>query len=357
MSYKVVGKPWQFAGAVDVKDCITSEEVMNKAGLNWEVGKTELYAKIPLDVMNIDASLDKANYHKKKDKDSHINGSNLFTACPNSYCTYRKDHDIPLGFVKQKYTIVQNNQAFKFFDDAVGKNFAKWETAGFFGSGERIFVSAKLPTGIQVKGKDNIDNYLLFVNSHDGSMGVKILFTPIRVVCQNTLAAALKSKSNFVTFKHTQSVHNNIDSAKEILGITRKMIDETNEFYNWLADIQITDEDVMKYICEFNLTNEEIKNLIGTGHTYKQLIYRNGLACQDAGISTRKVNIIAETYDYYNSGIGQKEIAGTAWGGYNAITGYYSNVDGTEGTKRMDSLMFGDKARKIKEALEYEFTI
>ena len=356
MSYRVVGKPWDYAGSVDVRDCKTSLECMQKAGLDFEVAKTELYAKIPLNVIDIDSSLDKANYHKKHDSEAHIHGKNLFTACPNSYCTYRKDHDYPLGFVKQKYTIVQNREAFKFFDDAVGENKAKWETAGWFGNGERIFVSAKLPDTTLVKG-DPVDNYLLFTNSHDGSGGVKILFTPIRVICQNTLTAAIRNATNYVSYRHTQSVHSNIEEAYKVLGISKKMQEYTSDIYNLLASIKMTDEDVMKYICEFNMTKEEADKLLGHGNTYKQLVYRNGDAFRNSEISTKKLNVMHEMYDYYHSGAGQDKIAGTAWGAFNAVTGYYSNVDNSEGRKRMDSLLFGDKARKLAAAIDYEFAV
>lgn len=355
MSYRVIGQPWRYAGAINVEDCKTTEEVMIKAGLNYEVKKHELVAKMPLDIMNIDKSLDLLNTAKKKDKDAHISGTNLFYTCPNAYCTYRDDYKVPLGVVKKQYTIVQNKDAFNFFDTAVGENRAKWQTAGFFGNGERIFVSAKLPDDIRVKD-DVVENYLLFVNNHDGMGGVKILFTPIRVICQNTLAAALKT-GNALSFKHTFSVHKNIELAHEILGISKQIIEATETKYNILANIQLTDEDVMKYICEFNLSDEEIHNLLDTGHTYKQLVYRNGLAVADSGVSTRKLNTITNTWNYYNMGIGQKEIAGTAWAAYNAITGYYSNIDNVKDTKRMDSIIFGDKNRKIKEALEYEFVV
>ena len=54
--------------------------------------------------------------------------------------------------------------------------------------------------------------------------------------------------------------------------------------------------------------------------------------------------------NYYFSGAGQREILGTAWGVYGAVTGYYANVDNSEGTKRMDSLLYGDKSRKIELA-------
>ena len=350
MSYNVKGKPWAYAGAIDVSQCANTKEVMDKAGLNWSVSKCELVGKMPIDFdKTIDEGLDKILEINKEG--GFIHGKDVYRVCENAFATYRTDYNIPLGVVKSKYTPVQNVEAFSFFDEAIGKNKAIWQTAGFFGNGERIFVSAKLPDNILVND-DPVENYLVFTNSHDGSSGVKILFTPIRVVCENTLNAAVKGASNYVTYRHTANVHNKISVAQEILGISKIKVKEAQEYYNFLNTIKVTDNDVVRYICEQVLTSEERFNLQNTGHNYKELIYRSFGASQDAKISTRKINIIGDTWDYYQSGIGQKEIAGTAWGAFNAISGYYSNVDNSVGTKRMDSLLYGDKNRKLESAVQ-----
>lgn len=348
MSYQIKGKPWAYSGAIDVSQCKTSEEVMIKAGLDWSVSKCPLVGKMPINFgSDFDSDLDKLN--EIKDEGGFIHGKDIYRLCDNAFATYRTDHNIPLGVVKSKYTPVQNKEAFTFFDDAIGKNKAIWQTAGFFGNGERIFVSAKLPSNILVKG-DPVENYLVFTNSHDGSSGVKILFTPLRVVCQNTLNAAIKGASNYVTYRHTANVHNKISVAQEILGITSVMSSKTAEYYNYLSTLKCTDDDVVNFICNNVLSQGEAEALRLTGHTYKELIYRSFSAVQDAKISTRKLNVINDTWNYYQSGIGQKEIRGTMWGAVNAVSGYYSNVDNAKGIRRMDSILYGDKSRKIETA-------
>lgn len=348
MGYVTKGKPWDYSGAINVVDCKTSEEVMVKANLNWDVAKCELVGKMPIDFdRTTDEGLDKML--QIKDEGGFVYGKDIYRLCDNAFATYRTDHNIPLGVVKSKYTPVQNKEAFAFFDDAIGKNAAIWQTAGFFGNGERIFVSAKLPDNILVNG-DPVENYLVFTNSHDGSSGVKILFTPIRVVCQNTLNAAIKGASNYVTYRHTANVHNKISVAQEILGISKVMTKQVGEYYNFLSTIKCTDDDVVNFICNNVLSQTEAEALHLTGHNNKELIYRSFSAIQDAKISTRKLNVINETWDYYQSGIGQREIRGTMWGAVNAISGYYSNVDNAIGIKRMDSILYGDKSRKIETA-------
>lgn len=347
MSYSIKGKPWSYSGAIDVSQCSTSQEVMQKAGLNWSVSKCELFGKMPFNFSNEDEQIDIAL--EVQENGGHVFGKDIFRVCDNAFATYRTDHNIPLGVVKSKYTPVQNLDAFTFFDNAIGKNKAIWQTAGFFGNGERIFVSAKLPDNILVNG-DPVENYLVFTNSHDGSGGVKILFTPIRVVCQNTLNAAIRNATNYISFRHTSSVHDKINTAQEILGISKVKTQELNEYYNFLSTIKMTDEDVVNYICNNILSETEVTNLNLTGHTYKELLYRSYQAIQDSKISTRKVNVICDTWDYYQGGIGQKEIIGTAWGAANAISGYYSNVDNASGIKRLDSILYGDKSKKLETA-------
>lgn len=348
MSYIVKGAPFRYKGAVDVSECRTSEEVMTKAGLDWSVSKCELVGKMPIDFdRTTDEGLDKIL--EIQNNGGFIHGKDIYRLCDNSFATYRTDYNIPLGVVKSKYTPVQNKEAFTFFDDAIGKNKAIWQTAGFFGNGERIFVSAKLPDNILVKG-DPVENYLVFTNSHDGSSGVKILFTPIRVVCQNTLNAAIKGASNYVSFRHTSNVHGKINIAQEILGITSIMASKTAEYYNYLSTIKCTDNDVVNFICNNVLSLTEVQNLNLTGHNFQELIYRSYSAVQDAKISTRKLNVINDTWDYYQDGIGQREIRGTMWGAVNAISGYYSNVDNAVGIKRLDSILYGDKSKKLETA-------
>lgn len=337
MAYMIKGAPFRYKGAVNVEDCRTSEDVMRKAQLDWNVAKCELIAKMPGLIEDIDKS------------SGFMKGGDYYEVCPNAFATYRTDHNIPLGLVKDRYTIVQNTEAFSFFDKAIGKDKAIWQTAGFFGNGERVFVSAKLPNNILVNG-DPVENYLVFTTSHDGSCGVKILFTPIRVICENTLNAAIHNASNYVSFRHTNSVHANINIADEILGICRNTTFDLNDKYNMMYKTPMTDEQAQQVFANIIFTDKEIANITLTGHTVQQIIMRDWRAIQDSEISTKKVNAICEMNNYYFTGIGQRQILGTAWGVMNAVSGFYSNVDNAVGTKRMDSLLFGDKSRKIERA-------
>lgn len=335
MANKPKGAPFRYKGVINVEDCESSIDVMIKSELNFEVAKCELVAKTP-----------GKPFDDERD-DGFLYRGDFYIETPNAFATYRTDLNIPLGVVKNKYTIVQNTDAFTFFDNAIGKDKAIWQTAGSFNKGARIFVSAKLPNNIYVNG-DPIENYLVFTNSHDGSSGVKILFIPIRVICQNTLNAAIATSNNYISFRHTNKVHSKIDIASEILGMCDMKAKFLSEQYAFMSKKKMNDETVHSSFAKLILNENEINNVKDTGHTFKQIINRDWRAISDSDISMKKVNTITGIIDYYYNGIGQKEILGTTWGAYNAVTGYYSNVDNSKGTKRMETLLYGDRSLKIK---------
>lgn len=98
---------------------------------------------------------------------------------PDYFATLRTDTSDVLGVVGKDYQIVQNNEAFSFFDSIVGGNGILYETAGALGKGERIFITAKLPDYIRVGKEDLIEKYLFLTTSHDGSGSITAAFTPI----------------------------------------------------------------------------------------------------------------------------------------------------------------------------------
>lgn len=330
--YSPKGIPFMYAGCTDVSDCSTVREVMKKANLDWDVAKVPI-STAPADITGL---------------------PNL--PIDNYYATIRTDNGKPLGLVKNTYEIVQNVNAFDFFDAAIGKEYARWDTAGCYNDGNKVFVSAKLPNTLLINDNDPVENYLVFTTSHDGTSGVKILFTPIRLRCFNMLSAAVSSSSAYINLRHTRSVHSKLDIVADIVAICTQKAAELDEVYNRLARTKISEKDAISLFANTVLTEEELLKIKNTGHTIEQIAHRDNDAVFDAEISTRKVNIISEMNEYYFSGVAQKDIYGTAWGAYNAVSGFYCNVDNATGQKRMDSLLFGDKSRKIEKATKLILT-
>lgn len=336
------GNIFTFTGVTDVHECKTSKEVMVKAGLDWDVAKAQVFAQMP---GLPDYSGDGYNIPNQ-----FFNGANSFKPVDNHFAVYRTDQNIPLGMVNSRYEPVQNRDAFKFFDDAIGPNDVTWYTAGCAGLGNKVFVSAKLSDNVLVRGKDPIDMFLVFSTSHDGSKGVRIMLTPIRLVCFNAMNAAIRNADSYITIRHTKSVHRKMTEAQEILGITRKKIDFFAQAMAKMDKIKFTDQDALDIFGRTILTKAEVDNLFGKDYNFNDLARRNWNAMDDAKISTQKVNQLCEMINYYHTGQGQREFVGTGYGVYNAVNGYYSNCRTEEGYKRMESLIDGTYADKIKFA-------
>lgn len=347
--YAAIGLPWKGPFAIDVSDCKTSKDVIKKAKLDYTVDKCELVARMPIKENN--------NNSISEVMGDFAHEGYIYRNCPNAYSTYRTDKNIPLGLVKDRYEVVQNIDAFNFFDDAIGPDKAIWQTAGCFGYGHKIFISAKLPQTTQIHG-DPIDHYLVFSNSHDGSSSINIMFTPIRVFCFNCLNSARKNADAYIKIRHTISAKDKIQQGADILNMAIKYITEAQQLYEALYLIKMSDAEVMHYLSKLVLNAEEERKILEYMSNpyeiditpFKRLINRDAMLLENTKISMRKANQIANMYDYYQNGVAQENIAGTAWGAYNAVTGYFSNVNTDKGIGRMNDLLYGGDNNKMQNA-------
>ena len=346
--YAVNGLPWHSGIGKDVSDCTTAREVMEKAKLNFFVDKCELVAKMPFSINGNNEVSDIMGDFAYK--------GHIYRDCPNAFATYRTDKNIPLGLVKSKYEVVQNIDAFNFFDEAIGLTSCNWESAGAMGYGHKIFVTAKivLTTEINANGiKDPIEHYLVFSNSHDGSSSLTIMFTPVRVFCTNCLNAGLDRADSYIRIRHTQSLNDKLHQGAEVLQLACERAKDAQQLYQALFTIKMKDDEVLKYLADLNLTESErfLLNEYDSKLGYKRLVNRDYMTLEKTGISTRKANMIQNMFEYYMDGIGQQQIAGTAWGAYNAVTGFYSNVANLEGQKRMESLLYGNAQNVMQKSI------
>ena len=196
--------PWHRIGNV-TEGALTSSEAIVKAGLDWTVSLRPLVTF------------------------SDENGVNdRLIDVPNNYATVRDSDDRVLGVVGNRYTPIQNVECFDFLDTVLDDSEAKYETAGSLYGGKIVWMLINLGKDIVV-GEDKTIPYLLLTNSHDGSTAIKGMTTPIRVVCSNTLALALKDNATSFGFRHTNNVHSKIDQARKLLEINYKYVDSFQE--------------------------------------------------------------------------------------------------------------------------------
>ncbi|GGM15800.1 DUF932 domain-containing protein [Nakamurella endophytica] len=143
---------------------------------------------------------------------------------PDAFATVRTNPATgkvePLGVVGSGYRPVQNEAHAEVLNAVVDEGGAHFETAGSLRGGRQVFMTMKLPTTMRIGGVDPVDLYLVALNSHDGSSAFRLLVSPVRVVCANTQAAALRSAKSSFSIRHTAGATGRIAEARQALGLT-----------------------------------------------------------------------------------------------------------------------------------------
>jgi phage/plasmid-like protein (TIGR03299 family) len=259
------------------------------------------------------------------------------------FLTYRnhpKKGLTALGVVGSRYTPIQNLEAFEFLNHIADETGAVFETAGSLGNGERVFMTMKFPDSMMIGGVDTIDNYIMAVNSHDGSSAFIVAVTPIRAVCTNTVRLALSQAKSKISLKHTAGATAKVQQARETLGIVFRYQEEFEKEVNEMLSIKITD----KQYTEF------VKTLV-----------------PDAKVkdpTDRMVNSIekkrGELMALWNAPT-QQNVAGTAWAAYNAVAEWSDWVKPIRSAKddkddlRSERMLFGG-AEKFKNRAQLLLT-
>lgn len=317
--FSVQQKAWHGLGTI-VEDYPTSAEAIRFAGLDYQVERSPLFT-----LNSQDLEIDK----------SHI-------PIPDYYANLRTDTQQVLGVVSKDYRIVQNADAFSFFDSIVGSHQGvKYETAGALGIGERIFITAKLPEYIKVGRNDMIEQYLFLTTSHDGSGSITAAFTPVRIVCQNTLNAAMRGKENSIKIRHTANAVDRLRQSHQLMGITNQLATEMEELFNYWSKIKISDR--------------ENKKLIEIAMAPSKAVLSNLQAENFELLSSHYLNIVESVYEYSQTAPSQLEdtTRGTLYGTYNAVTGYFQNVRKfSNGEHKLKSIMQGTGFRRTQTAFD-----
>jgi phage/plasmid-like protein (TIGR03299 family) len=298
--------PWHNMGA-KLDEPATAREAIQAANLDWRVVKVPLFAgskRIPV---------------------------------PDKFATVRKTSSIisksdpVLGVVGKDYTPLQNTDAFNFFDPIVGENAAIYHTAGALGKGERIWILAKLPDYIRVVGDDIAEKYLLLSNSHDGKSSVQIKFTPVRVVCQNTLTQALNDGNGSWRIVHHSDIHQKIKQAHEMLGLIKGKFNALEASFQRMARVKMDRNRLHQYLVQVYPAPKEEEQI--------------ALVQRDRDWSEY----------FFDQGRGNRlpDVSGSLWAAFNGVTEWLDHRKGRQNEgQRLNSLWFGEGARIKNRAYE-----
>lgn len=294
-------RPWHGLG-VELKKVATSAEAMTAAKLNWKIDLEPIFLK---------------------------SGK----PCTGFQATVRADTRTPLGIVRMRYQPIQNTDGFSFFDAVVGHGKAMYHTAGALGRGERVWILAKLPGDLIVSRrstKEATEKFLLFTNNHDACGSARMFYTPVRVVCQNTLNMALSTTGGRegIAIRHTGQIKSKVADAQKLLGLATKYYDDFGQLAHTLVSKDLTQQMIRNYVHSVFPTDKK-----------------------DPSARLENIRSVATHFIDQGKGNTASGIHGTAWAALNGVIEYVDHSRTPRGdtkeqqaSSRLESVWFGSGA-------------
>lgn len=290
--------PWHGLG-VKVPADLTPEQMLDAAGLNWSVEKIPTFAK--------------------------INGQEIAVG---QSALVRSFDDKILDVVSDDWNPVQNSEAFDFFNEFVAAGDMEMHTAGSLKQGQIVWGLAKVKESFELFKGDQIDSYLLFSNFHKYGFSTDVRFTPIRVVCNNTLTLSLNSKVERMAKISHRKVFDP-GNVKEMLGIATDKLAKYKEMAQFLGSKKAKDEDIVEYFTRiFPVTGSSEKK-------------------------TKEISKNAQiAIDILHTQPGAEYAEGTWWQPFNAVTYLTDHLAGRSADTRLTSSWYGSNKNLKTKALE-----
>jgi phage/plasmid-like protein (TIGR03299 family) len=270
------GAPWHALGQA-VESAMTWEEAYVQGGLDWNVDRVKMQ------------TVGEYRY-----------------AIPNRVALVRSDTKAVLGTVSSQYIPIQNHEAFGLLDSLVADAGLRYHTVGALGKGEIIWLLAKVPDPIVIKDVDVVEKYLLLTNQFNAKRAMRIIWTPTRVVCQNTLNRALQEgHSSGVAIRHRGDIAAQFKEARQILGLANRYFDSFEDSINKLANHYPKKTQLDKFFKTLYPDPKDKKD--GT-----------------TSLGTKAQNTRDILFGLFENGIGNDmpEIRYSTWAAYNAVTEY-----------------------------------
>lgn len=295
--------PWHGLG-VPVSNDLTPTQMMEKAGVDWNVREVESFIE--------------------------FDGKRMPTGQKS---LVRETDGRILTNVGENWNPVQNSEAFDFFAEYVNVGDMEMHTAGSLKDGQIVWALAKVKDSFELFDGDRVDSYLLFSNPHQYGKSIDIRFTPIRVVCNNTLTFALDSMSD----RQVKVGHRTVfeaSSVKETLGIATDTMQKYKEVASFLGSKRFTQDTYIEYLnTVFPRTSDK---RIKSGMDKIEQMSRNAKLC----------------YDALEQQPGAEYAEGSWWQAFNSVTFITDHVQGRNQENRLTNSWFGYNQTRKREALK-----
>ena len=322
----VAGESAWHALGINVESAVSTIEAIKLAGLDWQVEQRKLTAW-KIGTMEFDI--------------------------PDKVANFRSDTGAYLATVGSNWKPLQNHEAFSFMDEVLESGGAHWETAGSLAGGKRVWMLAQLNNSFDVVPGDEVKAYGLICMGHDGSMAIRVMPTTERVVCANTLNAAMtKADERKLCIRHGLSMKGKVEAAKQCLGIVSKRIDTFAEEARGLAGRHMRGQEVREYYERFFPTQvKPTANVDGASLLDQVLSNSNeelvadllaGHYAETERIAKRNAVILEhllENFEDKSNSI--PGMAGTAWAAFNGLSELVDHKEYRSADARMHNVVFG----------------
>jgi len=276
-------------------------ETMAYAGEKpWHGLGNKLTTLQPIDVWKRQAGMD---WMIEESEVRYITGNHTVGAIhsfPEQKVLYRSDTKRPLAVVSKRFQVVQPEEVLEFYRDLTEYSGFELETAGVLKEGRKFWALARTGQSATLKGKDQVNGYLLLATACDGSLATTAQFTSVRVVCNNTLQIALGDNRGAVKVPHRSEF--NADAVKQQLGIT------VAPWARFVAQ--------MKDMVACPVDPDSVDGLL------RRVLVYPGQAGKAPMVNEQAVRSVRALYDGGGRGAQLASSRGTAWGLLNSVTEY-----------------------------------
>ena len=295
--------PWHGLG-VPVSNDLTPAQMMKKAGLDWTVEQIDSYVQVG-------------------DKKVPTGMKALVRSSDNKVLTN----------IGQVWNPVQNEDAFNFFSEYVLKGDMEMHTAGSLKGGQLVWALAKVKESFDLFGGDTVESYLLFSNPHKYGFSIDVRFTPIRVVCNNTLSLSLEAKAER-SVKVGHRTEFNADEVKKALGIASAKLSQYKEMAEFLGSKRYNIDNLIEYYNTVfpRTADKRVQN-------------------QELSVETLSKNAKA-AFDAVELQPGAKYAEGSWWQAFNSVTYVTDHLQGRNPDNRLYSSWFGGNQIRKRDALK-----
>lgn len=289
----------------------------------WHGIGNQLAPKQPLEVWAKQAGMDWKIEEAEVRFVAGGGGLGSIHAFPDQKVLYRSDTKAPLSVVSSRYQVVQPREILEFYRDLTEVGGYELETAGVLREGKKLWALARTGQSASLKGRDEVNGYLLLATACDGTLATTAQFTSVRVVCDNTLAIALGDSAGAIKVPHRSQF--DADAVKKQLGVAISSWDEF--MYR------------MKALSERKVKQE-------TAHEYfRRVLAYPGNATKDGPVTAtneRAVKVATELFSGRGKGSDLASASGTAWGLVNSITEFVDHERRARSEDhRLDAAWFG----------------